>query len=226
MIIVIGSIKGGVGKSTIATNLAVALSSQDHRVILVDADKQNTCSNWSKDRISAGLPEVYCVSEEGHIKNTLLDLATTYEFVVVDCQGRDSVEFRSALLAADFLVTPFKPSQPDVDTLFDLSSLIEEAQWINPKLQAFSLLSIAPTHQSTNLIKQLVSLLVPSANSEVNSALEAVKDIPRLALLNAIIYDRKVYRDAIATGKGVLELQDKKAKTEIELTLSEVLHHG
>ena len=50
MIILVGSKKGGVGKSTIATNIAAILISRSKEVVLVDADRQSTSSNWADDR--------------------------------------------------------------------------------------------------------------------------------------------------------------------------------
>lgn len=50
MIILIGSEKGGVGKSTLATNLAVLLVSSGKDVVILDADRQSTCANWAQDR--------------------------------------------------------------------------------------------------------------------------------------------------------------------------------
>ena len=46
MIILIGSEKGGVGKSTLATNLAVLLTSFGRDVVIVDA--KSTCANWAQ----------------------------------------------------------------------------------------------------------------------------------------------------------------------------------
>ena len=42
MIITVGNTKGGVGKTTIALNLAIALKLDGHDVWLVDADRQKT----------------------------------------------------------------------------------------------------------------------------------------------------------------------------------------
>ncbi|WP_236705193.1 ParA family protein [Hymenobacter sp. AT01-02] len=47
MIITVGGIKGGTGKSTISTNLAVWLSRQGHDVLLVDADEQESSSDFT-----------------------------------------------------------------------------------------------------------------------------------------------------------------------------------
>ena len=51
MIIVLGGKKGGTGKSTIATNLAVSISNKDKSVLLIDADPQETSYEWYQARI-------------------------------------------------------------------------------------------------------------------------------------------------------------------------------
>jgi chromosome partitioning protein len=104
MIILIGSEKGGVGKSTIATNLSALLMSQNKDVVLVDADRQSTSANWTQDRKSTGKVQVQCVRQYDDIENTIADLNKRYEYVIVDCQGRDSKELRTGLMVADKLI--------------------------------------------------------------------------------------------------------------------------
>jgi chromosome partitioning protein len=101
MIILIGSEKGGVGKSTIATNLSVYLTRKGKDTILVDADRQGTSSDWFSERCETNLPKLECMSKFDNIKQSLFDLSKRYEYVVVDSQGRDSVELRTGLIAAD-----------------------------------------------------------------------------------------------------------------------------
>ena len=50
MIILVGSEKGGVGKSTLSTNFAVLLASLKKDVIIVDTDRQSTSANWAQYR--------------------------------------------------------------------------------------------------------------------------------------------------------------------------------
>src|ERR1700683_2160942 len=50
MILVVGGIKGGSGKTTIATNLAVMRSCSEGRVLLIDADEQKSATQWSSQR--------------------------------------------------------------------------------------------------------------------------------------------------------------------------------
>ena len=108
MIILIGSQKGGCGKSTTAANICAELARQGKDVILVDADRQGTASNWVTDRNGQeNLPVVHSIQKFDNIRETLLDLAKRYEYVVVDSAGRDSRELRTGMTAAHVLLVPF-----------------------------------------------------------------------------------------------------------------------
>ncbi len=87
MIILIGSQKGGCGKSTLATNIAACLSHSSD-VVLLDADDQGTSAQWVTDRNETDLPTVHCVQKFGNITATVKDLVGRYEHVVVDAAGR------------------------------------------------------------------------------------------------------------------------------------------
>ena len=58
MIVVVGGIKGGSGKTTVATNLAVLRASGGHDVLLVDADDQETASDFTilRSRAARAIP--------------------------------------------------------------------------------------------------------------------------------------------------------------------------
>lgn len=212
MIILIGSQKGGCGKSTTAVNLSVALLKRGKDVVLVDADRQPTSSNWSLDRSEEkSLPKLQCLQKFENIKDTLLDLDSRYEYVVVDTSGRDSRELRTGMLAADLLIIPFKPSQPDLDTLPRLQEMIIQAQDINNKLRVKAILTMCPTNYM---------------NNEDTEAVEYLDQYPEISLLKSKIHDRKIYRDAMSLGKGVVEMPNEKAKIEIEELLDEVLTYA
>jgi len=210
MIILIASQKGGCGKSTIAVNLSAWLANQNRDVVLVDSDRQSTSANWANDRIeNVNLKKVNCVQKYDNIRETLLDLAKRYEFVVVDAAGRDSREMRTGLLASDILVVPFRCSQPDLDTLPYMKRVITEALDINQSMRVYGLLTIAPTNPVIN---------------EVNESKEYFSDFPELKLLNSVICDRKVYRDVMSYGIGVSELDNEKAIDEINSLAEELLN--
>ncbi len=209
MIVLIGSQKGGCGKSTTAVNICAELAQRGHDIVLVDADRQCTSANWAMDRAeNKSLAKVNCVQKYENIRDTLLDLNERYKYVIVDAAGRDSRELRTGMVAADILIIPFRPSQPDLDTLPKMKDLITQAKDLNPNLQVYGLLTMAPTNPVVN---------------ETNEAKEYLEDYPEIQLLKSIVRDRKVYRDAMSNGNGVIEMNNSKAKAEIQLLLDEAL---
>ncbi|PLR34640.1 cobyrinic acid ac-diamide synthase [Chimaeribacter californicus] len=209
MIILIGSQKGGCGKSTTAANICAELARQGKDVILVDADRQGTASNWVTDRNGQeSLPVVHSIQKFDNIRETLLDLAKRYEYVVVDSAGRDSRELRTGMTAADVLLVPFRPSQPDLDTLPKLNDIITQALDINETLRPCAMLTMAPTNPVIN---------------ETQEAKDYLADFPILNLLNTVIRDRKIYRDCMSEGKGVVEMDNGKAKAEIQCLVQELI---
>ena len=59
--------------------------------------------------------------------------------------------------------------------------------------------------------------------NESKEAKEYLGDYPEITLLKTIIRDRKVYRDAMSEGLGVTEMNNAKAKAEIQLLVDEIL---
>jgi chromosome partitioning protein len=208
MIILIGSQKGGCGKSTTAVNICAGLAARGFDVVLVDADRQSTGANWAQDRAeNAALPVVHCVQRYDAINSALRDLNSRYGVVVVDCAGRDSKELRTGMVVADVLIVPFRPSQVDLDTLPNLCEIIGAARDLNPSLAVFGLLTMAPTNP---VIK------------ERGEASDYLRDYPQITLLKTVLHDRKIYRDAMSEGRGVIEMGNEKAAAEINALLAEV----
>ncbi len=210
MIYVIGSQKGGCGKSTIAVNVCAELAQRGKDVVLVDSDRQGTASNWATDRAEVTtLPTVNCAQRFDNVRETLLDFAQRYEYVIVDAAGRDSRELRTAMTAADILLVPFRPSQPDLDTLPTLVDIINQAKDLNERLQAKAILTMAPTNPQIN---------------ETRESTEYLDNFPELELIKTVICDRKVYRDAMSNGRGVVEMNNDKASAEIKSLIEEVFN--
>ena len=205
----IGGEKGGTGKSTIATNLAAYLADRSDDVVLLDADSQGTASRWVERRNNSHpeLPKVHCVQKAGDIFETIRDLSTRYQQVIIDAGGRDSEELRSAMIAAQKLYTPLKASQPDLETTMNINQLVKLACGLNPSLKAYAVISMAPTHP---------------AITEAQEAYELLMELPDIELSRVFIRERKVFRDAMVEGKGVIESKNRKAKAEIQLLAGEI----
>lgn len=210
MIILIGAQKGGCGKSTIATNIAAALAVQGKDVMLIDADKQSSSSNWFLDRSeNIDLPQVHSVQKYDDVRASVIDLNKRYEYVVIDAAGRDSVELRTAMIVSDVIVMPVRPSQFDLDTVPRMQEIYTDAKILNQNLKFKAVITMGPTNPVIH---------------EANEAQELFKNYPDIYLLKTIIRERKVYRDAIGgLGLGVVEMNNGKAKKEIEDLLKEVL---
>jgi chromosome partitioning protein len=116
-LVAVGNLKGGTGKSTIAVNLACALSDAERAVALVDADSQATASDW---HAGGGLPVLVETLPLGDQRGAqawvarVLALKTAADYVVIDLPPQLGAGIASALLIADLLVVPVSPSGVDL----------------------------------------------------------------------------------------------------------------
>lgn len=212
MIVLIGGEKGGTGKTTIATNLAVWLALGGRDVLLVDADKQQSARKWAdrRSRYEMGKAEVTCVTRHGNIASTVTNLASRCDDIVIDCGGQDSKELRSAMTVADSIFTPVQASMMDLETVEHVVELVKNAQVTNTTLSSQIFVSAAPTNQ----------------RGEEKAALEALGQmLPEgIGLLKTVVHDRRAFRDASKHGLGVLEQSKCKAGEEILALGSEIIN--
>lgn len=203
MILVVGGIKGGSGKTTIATNLVVIRALAGRKVLFVDADEQRSAADWVEQREALGISTPWTtIPLYGHaVRSQVLKMASDYDEVIIDTGGRDTTSQRAALSIADVLLTPFQPRSFDVWTLGRLKALIEDVRSVNEKLQVLAVLSRADAQGGDN---------------------EEAKDIlsgnEGITCLDAPLVQRKAFSSAAAEGLGVVELKrpDPKASREIE----------
>lgn len=213
MIALIAGIKGGTGKSTLATNLAAYLAGRQEDVLLLDVDPQATAYRWATRRQEQhpDAPKVHTAQASGRVYDVLRDMAGRYSHIVIDSGGHASDAMKSAMLGAQTVYAPLRPSQADLETVGELVDIISDVKTLNPDLRARALLSLAPTNPSIN---------------EAQEAREALRDVPDLELSRCVIRDRKVYRDALFEGVGVVEMTTNKATAEIQLLAQEVFGNG
>jgi cellulose biosynthesis protein BcsQ len=140
MIIVAGGGKGGSGKSTIATHLAIMRAQAGHDVLLIDADDQETAADFTvlRNATVEGGAGYTCIKLTGPAVRTELErIAPKYDDVIVDAGGRDTVSQRAALVLAHVLLVPFVPRSFDIWTLDTVATLIQEIRTVNPRLAGF-----------------------------------------------------------------------------------------
>lgn len=116
--IAIANRKGGTGKTTIAVNLAGALSICGANVLYVDADVQAAATQWSAAGDGLGFTVIHMPSKTIH--DDLPRLATAYSTVVIDGPASDAEITGSVIRAADFVIVPV------IATAIDL--------WVLPEL--------------------------------------------------------------------------------------------
>ena len=125
-ILAIANTKGGVGKSTLAVNLAVTASVAGRTVLLVDADPQGSAISFLAVR-DDDVPAVQGVQiTEPILHRELATLSEPYDLTLVDVGGRDAPVLRSALVGADVVVVPVVPGAFDTWATDDLFTLTDE----------------------------------------------------------------------------------------------------
>lgn len=203
MITVFGGVKGGSGKTTLSTNLCVIQAFSGKKVLLVDADEQQSARDWSEHRENLGLDTPWTtVSLFGaSVRIQVLKLKANYDEIIIDVGGRDTTSQRAALTIADILIVPFQPRSLDIWTIGKLSSLLDEVCAINTKLKTYAVINRADSQGKDN-----------------KEAVEIINETGNIFCLNEMIYQRKAFANASAEGKGVIETtpQDKKAVDEIQ----------
>jgi chromosome partitioning protein len=194
MIITIGGIKGGTGKTTVATNLACIAAGQGADVLLVDADDQETSADFTAARKEdhPAAARFTCTKLTGRsVRTEILELAPKYEHVIIDTGGRDTTSQRAALSISSLLLVPFAPRSFDIWTLNKVAALVDEMRTANPALRAYTFLNRTDPQ---------------GQGSENNEATELLKDLQSIVFLDAPIGNRKAYAHAASQGMAVTEL--------------------
>jgi len=202
MILSIGHTKGGVGKTTLAINLAIVRANQGHDVLLVDGDEQRTALTFTDLRAEHLEATGYtAVSLHGSaLRTQIRQLASKYDDIIIDVGGRDTGSLRAALTITETLLIPVQPRSFDIWAIDQLIELIQEARELNDKLRALVVINAADAQGQDN-----------------NAAIEAVREVEGLEVLTTFIGRRKAFPNAAAHGRAVTEYTPKDIKAIDEL---------
>jgi len=199
MIIGVLNQKGGVGKTTIAVNIAAVFAKAGSRVLLVDADPQGSALAWSAARESDPIfPVVGMPTPTLH--RDLPQVARDYEHVVIDGAPRVNELGRAAIMASDLVVVPVQPSPYDVWASADIVRLVNEARQFKEALSAVFAIN-------RKIVNTAIGRDVAGALAEFG-----------FPVLAATLHQRVVYAESAAQGLSVVEAApNSEAAREIAL---------
>jgi len=196
--------KGGVGKTTLAVNIAAALARTGKRVLLIDADPQGSALDWAAVREGDPLFAVVGLPKPSIHKELAL-VGEGYDVVVIDGPPRVTDLARSAIMASDVVLIPVQPSPYDIWAADEVVKLIQEASVFKENLKSVFVIN-----------RKIANTAI---GRDVREALEAY-DLPTL---EASIVQRVAFAEAAAVGKAIYEQdRDGVASQEIEAVVSEL----
>ena len=210
MVVSITNLKGGVGKTTIATNLAVSLRHRNFEVCIVDTDLgQQSSMEWAGNRDESLLSvPVYGVSIK-QLNKEVAELSKKYEIVIIDGTPQLSELADRTILASDLLLIPLTPSIYDYRGFENFLTRFEQVKGLK---------EASGTQVNAYVV---LNRIVPNTNVSRDIA-DAVQEY-EISIMENRLVNRVAYVDSAAEGKGVIEYKDRKAKREIEALTDELL---
>jgi chromosome partitioning protein len=210
MITVIGSLKGGSGKSTVTFNLAIWLAMAEADVAVIDADPQATLTDALEVRREEGFQPMV-----DRLDATALQDAAALgkrQEVLVDVGTASMDNLRQAIALADRLLVPVPPSQADIWStqrfLRFIDAIVGKRK---PKPEVLGFINRADTHRAIR---------------ESDEAAAALVSLPGIRYLKPRLSQRTVYRRSFSEGLTVFE-QEPRGKGAAEWNaLAAVLYPG
>jgi chromosome partitioning protein len=196
--------KGGVGKTTLSIHLADILARRSSRVLLIDADPQQSSMKWSTLRAGEITFNVVGMAKPT-LHKEIAAIATDYTHVVIDGPPRVTDLARSIILAAHVVIIPVQPSPLDVWATAETVDLITEAKIYKENLKSVIALN-----------RKIVNTAI---GRDVREALATLG----LPVLKADVSQRVAFAEALAAGKTVTDIAPEgQAAQEIDTFATEL----
>lgn len=205
-VIAVANQKGGVGKTTLAMNMAAGLTRRGS-CIVVDADPQRSATMWIELSDSQKEFPAKLVPAEGEIKKQIIELQTEFDYIVIDCPPEiKSDSTLSAMELSQVLLIPLLPSPMDLWASTRIEELINKVQQVNSTISPFVVLNqIEP--------RSAMSRGMDGALQEIN-----------IPVLRHRLSRRASYRTAALEGCSVYDLgyRGQVASEEIDNIIDEL----
>lgn len=208
-IIVIAHQKGGVGKSTIAANLATELSKK-FKVDVIDLDLQKSLTYYNNLRSNSGLDSLNIIQEVDSPNMLKSIINNNQKLLLIDAGGYDSDINRVAISGADTLITPVSDSGIELVGLLAFRNILRDIRTLRPDIVANILLNKIHTRAGATSLNEIYSF---------------VDNNPEFARLKTILRERIDYKRAFDCGKSVIEFNNKAAQ-EMNDLIDEVITNG
>jgi len=190
MITVVGSLKGGTGKSTLTFNLAVWLAMADAEVVLVDADPQATLTDVAQVRAEEGYdPKLQVLDQSALDAERFANAAE----VLIDVGTADLEAMGRAIALCDRVVVPVPPSQADIWSTQRYLRWVDTLERETPA-EILGFINRGDTHHAVR---------------ETAEAAAALVSLRRIRYLKPHLGQRTVFRRSFSEGLAVFELDHR-----------------
>ena len=205
MIITFLNLKGGVGKTTLAVHIASTLALAQKKVILIDADTQNSALRWFQSRKQDPILPVASIPTSTLHKQIKL-IEKDYDFIIIDGPPRLSNVAKSCLVAANLVIIPINPSPYDVWSSSEIIKIIEEVESFKDIKVAF-------------VVNRIIK------NSVIGRDVFDIIESYKIPVLETKIHQRVAFAETAAIGTTVIEEDPtSKAGEEIKKLTEEIVN--
>jgi ATPases involved in chromosome partitioning len=201
-VITVAQQKGGVGKTTLVVQLAVAFAQMGMRTMVVDVDPQGSLTKWQKLRQDKGRDNPSLLSGSAWQADSMIKKSKDYDVVLVGlAHRRADAKIAVALRASDLILLPCQPAAPDIWALDDT-------------------LGLTALHLSK---LRVVLNRVPPRSSKAEQMIKELEE-RNLPISEVGLGNRAAFADSLAEGSGVAEApRNSRAREEIRALANELL---
>jgi chromosome partitioning protein len=213
MIIAVTNLKGGVGKSTVAQNLAVCFAHAGKKVCILDTDlKQRTSMRWAGERAETLPPVIVSGVEEKQLTQQAEALKQIYDVIIIDGRPDLAILATKTIAISDVVIVPITAKSADI---WSLQNFMEWYERVSEEVLTIT----------GKQIKAFLMLNMYKGNRSITKDIEQYLSELSIELLDNRLADRASYIEAMTLGMGVYEYpKDAKAKEEMKRVFEEIIH--
>ncbi|MBN2466791.1 MAG: AAA family ATPase [Deltaproteobacteria bacterium] len=180
--------KGGVGKTTIAVNLAAAFAQHRKEVLLVDGDPQGSVKSWLQALTTQQPFHVLTISESALLEE-IPGFKEKALHIIIDCPPALNKISQAALGGIRLVIVPVTPSPLDIWSSKGTVEMVKEAQRENPHLKARFLISrkIVNTKLGESIKDSLAQYKIPVFKTEITQ---------RVSLAQSLLAGKNIFQFA------------------------------